>query len=98
MSGVSNIAILNAANNFNNLTISAAGTVTQAGLVDVSGTLTVNAGALLASSTFALTVAALAANMAGGVSPGAAGAENNTRENTNFPAGFFSLCSPPLAL
>src|SRR5437773_10589335 len=61
MSGVSNIAILNAANNFNNLTISAAGTVTQTGLVDVSGTLTVNAGAVVASSTVALTAATLAA-------------------------------------
>src|SRR5207249_2808548 len=44
MSGVANIAILNASNNFNNLVISAAGTVTQSGLVDVSGTLTVNGG------------------------------------------------------
>src|SRR5206468_3595449 len=61
MSGVASIAILNASNNFNNLVISAAGTVTQAGLVDVSGTLTVNAGSVLASSTFTLTVATLAA-------------------------------------
>src|SRR5207245_7479051 len=57
MSGVANIAILNASNNFNNLVISAAGAVTQTGLVDVSGTLTVSAGSILASSTFTLTVA-----------------------------------------
>src|SRR2546430_2540701 len=60
-----NNAVLNAGNNFNNLTISAAGTVTQTGLVDVSGTLTVNAGAVLATGTFALSVAGLAPNMAG---------------------------------
>src|SRR5438270_144808 len=75
MSSASNIAILNAGNNFNNLTISAAGTVTQTGLVDVSGTLTVNAGAVLATGTFPLTVAGLAANMTGGISGGAAGAK-----------------------
>src|SRR3989440_3867191 len=91
MSGVSNIAILNAANNFNNLTVSAAGTVTQAGLVDVSGTLTVNAGAVLASSTFALTVAALGANMAGGITSGAAGAKSISGNISIAATGFFSF-------
>src|SRR5712692_1772344 len=91
MSGVSNIAILNAANNFNNLTISAAGTVTQTGLVDVSGTLTVNAGAILASGTFALTIAALAANMAGGISGGAAGAKTISGNLSIAAAGFFAF-------
>src|SRR3989441_9667162 len=75
MSGVANIAILNASNNFNSLVISAAGAVTQTGLVDVSGTLTVSAGSILASSTFTLTVATLAANMAGGITPGGTGSE-----------------------
>src|SRR5207253_4222090 len=91
MSGVSNIAILNAGNNFNNLTISAPGTVTQTGLVDVSGTLTVNAGAVLATGTFPLTVAGLAANMAGGISGGAAGAKTISG-NVSIPAaGFFGF-------
>src|SRR3989441_2860429 len=89
MSGVANIAILNASNNFNNLVISAAGTVTQAGLVDVSGTLTVNAGSVLASSTFTLTVATLAANMAGGIYAGAAGTKTNNRTVSNPPPGYF---------
>jgi hypothetical protein len=91
MSGVSNIAILNAANNFNNLTISAAGTVTQTGLLDVSGTLTVNAGAILASGTFALTIAALAANMAGGISGGAAGAKTISGNVSIAASGFLAF-------
>src|SRR5712692_9045543 len=91
MSGASNLAILNAANNFNNLTISAAGTVTQTGLVDVSGTLAVNAGAILASGTFALTIAALAANMAGGISGGAAGAKTINGNLSIAAAGFFAF-------
>src|SRR6267143_91622 len=90
MSGLSNIAILNAANNFNNLTISA-GTVTQTGLVDVGGTLTVNVGAVLASSTFALTVASLAANMAGGISGGAAGAKTISGNVSIAAAGYFAF-------
>src|SRR2546430_9646657 len=48
LSGVASIAILNASNNFNNLVISAAGTVTQAALVDVSGALTGDAGSVRA--------------------------------------------------
>jgi len=91
LSGVGNVAILNASNNFNNLVISAAGTVTQSGLVDVSGTLTVNAGAVLASSTFALTVATLAANMAGGITAGAAGTKTITGNVSVAAAGFFSF-------
>src|SRR6266566_3190246 len=91
MSGVSNIAILNAGNNFNNLTISAAGTVTQTGLVDVSGTLTVNAGAVLATGTFPLTVAGLAANMAGGISGGAAGGKTISGNVSIAAAGFFAF-------
>jgi len=91
MTGVSNITILNAANNFNNLTISAPGTVTQTGLVDVSGILTVNVGAVLASSTFALTVAALGANMAGGISGGAAGAKAISGNVSIAATGFFAF-------
>src|SRR5436853_603542 len=91
MSGVSNIAILNAGNNFNNLTISAAGTVTQTGLVDVSGTLTVNAGAVLATGTFPLTVAGLAANMAGGISGGAAGGKTISGNVSIAASGFFAF-------
>ena len=91
MSGVSNIAILNAANNFNNLTISAAGTVTQTGLVDVSGTLTVNAGAVLASSTFTLTAATLAANMAGGLTAGAAGTKTINGNVSIAATGFVNF-------
>src|SRR5207253_3500981 len=91
MSGVSNIAILNAGNNLNNLTISAAGTVTQTGLVDVSGTLTVNAGAVLATGTFPLTVAGLAANMAGGISGGAAGAKTISGNLSIAASGFFAF-------
>src|SRR5207245_10930749 len=78
MTGVANLAILNASNDFNNLVISAAGTVTQTGLVDISGTLTVNAGSVLASGTFTLTVATLAASMAGGITGGAAGTKTIT--------------------
>src|SRR5439155_1319776 len=89
--GVSNIAILNAANNFNNLTISAAGTVTQTGLVDVSGTLTVNAGAVLASSTFTLTAATLAANMAGGLTAGAAGTKTINGNVSIAATGFVNF-------
>src|SRR5256712_696394 len=91
MSGVANIAILNASNNFNNLVISAAGTVTQSGLVDVSGTLTVNAGSVLASGTFTLTVATLAANMAGGITAGAAGTKTITGNVSIAAAGYFSF-------
>src|SRR5438034_205803 len=91
MSGVSNIAILNAANNFNNLTISAAGTVTQTGLVDVSGTLTVNAGAVLASSTFTLTAATLAANMVGGLTAGAAGTKTINGNVSIAATGFVNF-------
>ncbi len=91
MNGVSNIAILNSGNNFNNLTISAAGTVTQTGLVDVSGTLTVNAGATLASTTFTLTVAALAANLAGGITGGASGTKTISGNVTVAAAGFFNF-------
>src|SRR6266581_3408260 len=91
MSGVANIAILNASNNFNNLVISAAGTVTQTGLVDVSGTLTVNAGSALASSTFTLTVAALAANMAGGITGGAAGTKTIAGNVSIAASGYFSF-------
>src|SRR6266480_3373396 len=91
MSSVSNIAVLNAGNNFNNLTISAAGTVTQTGLVDVSGTLTVNAGAVLATGTFPLTVAGLAANMAGGISGGAAGAKTISGNVSIAALGFFAF-------
>src|SRR5213080_2765628 len=91
MSGVSNIAILSAANNFNNLTISAAGTVTQTGLVDVSGTLTVNAGAVLASSTFTLTAATLAANMAGGLTAGAAGTKTINGNVSIAATGFVNF-------
>src|SRR3989475_342965 len=91
MSGVGNIAILNASNNFNNLVISAAGTVTQTGLVDVSGTLTVNAGSVLASSTFTLTVATLAANMAGGITAGAAGTKTITGNVSIAASGYFSF-------
>src|SRR5207302_1801302 len=91
MSSVSNIAILNAGNNFNNLTISAAGTVTQTGLVDVSGTLTVNAGAVLATGIFPLTVAGLAANMAGGISGGAAGAKTISGNVSIAASGFFAF-------
>src|SRR5712692_4726296 len=91
MSGVANIAILNASNNFNNLVITAAGTVTQSGLVDVSGTLTVNVGAVLASGTFTLTVATLAANMAGGITAGAAGTKTITGNVSVAAAGYFSF-------
>src|SRR5256884_6959472 len=91
MSNLANIAILNASNNFNNLVISAAGTVTQTGLVDVSGTLTVNAGSVLASSTFTLTVATLAANMAGGITGGAAGTKTITGNVSIAASGYFSL-------
>src|SRR3989449_5181441 len=91
MSGVANIAILNASNNFNNLIISAPGTVTQTGLVDVSGTLTVNAGSVLASGTFTLTVATLAANMAGGINRGAAGTETSTGNVRLAAAGYFTF-------
>src|SRR3989475_5814658 len=91
MTGVANIAILNASNNFNNLVISAAGTVTQSGLVDVSGTLTVNAGSVLASGTFTLTVATLAANMAGGITGGAAGTKTITGNVSVAAAGYFSF-------
>src|SRR5438552_4151374 len=91
MSGVANIAILNASNNFNNLVISAAGTVTQSGLVDVSGTLTVNGGSVLASGTFTLTVATLAANMAGGITAGAAGTKTITGNVSIAAAGYFSF-------
>src|SRR5439155_23350013 len=91
MSGVSNIAILNAGNNFSSLTISAPGTVTQTGLVDVSGTLTVNAGAVLASGTFPLTVAGLAANMTGGISGGAAGAKTISGNVSIAASGFFAF-------
>src|SRR2546427_2459535 len=91
MTGVANIAILNATNNFNNLIISAPGTVTQTGLVDVSGTLTVNAGSVLASGTFTLTVATLAANMAGGITGGAAGTKTITGNVSVAAAGYFSF-------
>src|SRR5438132_826972 len=91
MSGVGNIAILNVTNNFNNLVISAAGTVTQTGLVDVSGTLTVNAGSILASGTFTLTVATLAANMAGGITGGAAGTKTLTGNVNIAASGYFSF-------
>lgn len=91
MSGVASVAILNASNNFNNLIISAAGTVTQTGLVDVSGTLTVNAGAILASSTFTLTVVTLAANMAGGITAGAVGTKTITGNVSIAAAGFFNF-------
>src|SRR5207247_169875 len=91
MSGVANIAILNASNNFNNLVISAAGTVTQSGLVDVSGTLTVNGGSVLASGTFTLTAATLAANMAGGITAGAAGTKTITGNVSIAAAGYFSF-------
>src|SRR5881396_214617 len=91
MSGVASIAILNASNNFNNLVISAAGTVTQSGLVDVSGTLTVNGGSVLASGTFTLTVATLAANMAGGITAGAAGTKTITGNVSIAAAGYFSF-------
>src|SRR3989449_652606 len=77
MTGVSTIAILDSSNNFNNLTISSAGTVTQTGLVDISGTLTVNAGASLATGAQSLTVGTLAANMAGGITAGATGPKAN---------------------
>src|SRR3989441_3634311 len=98
MSGVANIAILNASNNFNNLVISAAGAVTQTGLVDVSGTLTVSAGSILASSTFTLTVATLAANMAGGIYAGAAGTKTNNRTVSNPPPGYFCFGAAALHL
>lgn len=91
MSGVSNIAILNASNNLHNLTISAAGTVTQTGLVDVSGTLSVNAGAILASSTFTLTAAALAANLAGGITAGASGTKTIGGNVSIGATGYFSF-------
>src|SRR2546427_547060 len=91
MSGVANIAILNASNNFNSLVISAAGTVTQTGLVDVSGTLTVNAGSILASGTFTLTVATLAANMAGGITGGAAGTKTITGNVSIAASGYFGF-------
>src|SRR5438552_3239765 len=91
MSGVANIAILNASNNFNNLVVSAAGAVTQSGLVDVSGTLTVNAGSVLASGTFTLTVATLAANIAGGITAGAAGTKTITGNVSIAGAGYFSF-------
>src|SRR5467141_2627919 len=91
MSGVGNIAILSAGNNFNNLTISAAGSVTQTGLVDVSGTLTVNAGAVLATGAFAVTAAGLAPNMAGGISGGAAGAKTISGNVSIAASGFFAF-------
>src|SRR5438128_2414823 len=91
MNGVANIAILNAGNNFNNLVLSAAGTVTQTGLVDVSGTLTVSAGSILASGTFTLTVASLAANMAGGINGGAAGTKTITGNVSIAASGYFSF-------
>src|SRR5438093_146451 len=91
MNGVANIAILNAGNNFNNLVLSAAGTVTQTGLVDVSGTLTVSAGSVLASGTFTLTVATLAANMAGGITGGAAGTKTITGNVSIAASGYFSF-------
>src|SRR5712691_11419281 len=91
LSGVSNVAILNASNNFNNLTVSASGTVTQSGLVDVAGTLTVNAGAVLASSTFTLTVATLAANMAGGITAGPSGTKTITGNVSVAAAGVFGF-------
>src|SRR5467141_1692499 len=91
MSGVGNITILNAGNNFNNLTISAAGTVTQTGLVDVSGTLTVSAGAVLATGAFAVTVAGLAPNMAGGISGGAGGAKAISGNVSIAATGFFAF-------
>src|SRR3989454_530411 len=91
MTGGANIAILNATNNFNNLIISAPGTVTQTGLGDVSGTLTVKAGSVLASGTFTLTVATLAANMAGGITGGAAGTKTITGNVSVAAAGYFSF-------
>src|SRR5207247_2404613 len=91
MSGVSNIAILSAANNFNNLTISAAGTVTQTGLVDVPRTLPVHAGAVLASSTFTLTAATLAANNAGGLTAGAAGTKTINGNVSIAATGFVNF-------
>src|SRR5947199_9234957 len=91
MTGVASLAILNAGNNFNNVVISAAGTVTQTGRVDVAGTLTVNAGSVLASSTFTLTVATLAANMAGGITGGAAGTKTITGNVSIAASGYFSL-------
>src|SRR5947199_20494 len=79
-------------NEFNNISfISSAGTVTQAGLVDVSGTLTVNAGSVLASSTFTLTVATLAANMAGGITAGAAGTKTITGNVSIAASGYFGF-------
>src|SRR5438309_939251 len=91
-----------AGNEFNNITFaSSAGTpqtftmstraLNWAGTLVVSGTLTVNAGAVLASSTFALTVAALAANMAGGISGGAGGAKTISGNISIAAAGFFSF-------
>src|SRR2546427_817598 len=55
------------------------------------GVLTGEGGAVLASSTFALTVAALAANMAGGISGGAAGAKTISGNISVAAAGFFSF-------
>src|SRR2546425_1559373 len=91
MTGVSTIAIQNAANNFNNLTLSAPGTVTQTGLVDVSGTLTVSAGTTLATGTFVLTAAILAANMAGGIIAGASGTKTMGGNISIAAAGFFNF-------
>src|SRR5437016_10501061 len=91
MTGVSTIAILNASNNFNNLTIASAGTVTQTGLLDVSGTLTVNAGASLATGAQSLTVGTLASNMAGGIAAGASGTKTIGGDVSIAATGFFNL-------
>ncbi|TLZ77759.1 MAG: hypothetical protein E6K08_02580 [Methanobacteriota archaeon] len=91
MTGVSNIAVRNASNNFNNLTISTAGAVTQTGLVDVSGTLGVNAGATLATGTQTLTVGVLAANMAGGITAGPSGTKTIGGNVSIAAAGFFNF-------
>ena len=91
MTGVSTIAILNASNNFNNLTIASAGTVTQTGLLDVSGTLTVNAGASLATGAQSLTVGTLAANMAGGIAAGASGTKTIGGDVSIAATGFFNF-------
>ncbi len=91
MTGVSTIAILNASNNFNNLTIASAGTVTQAGLLDVSSTLTVNAGASLATGVQSLTVGTLTANMAGGITAGASGTKTIGGNISIAASGFFNL-------
>jgi len=79
---------------FNNLTISAAGTVSLLSDMTVAGTLTVNSGAVLALATFVVVITTLAA-LAGGITAGASGAKSVSSDTTIDSTGFFSFGGAP---